>query len=131
MSGDNINFWSNEWRKHGTCTVLSQYDYFKTALDLHGKVNLLEVLKDSGIEPNGDKFYSLETIKSAIKKGFGYYAIIQCNVDKAKNQQLQEVYLCVWIKRRPISSIVLLFMMENAIHKFKPPFNNSPPVSDN
>jgi len=29
--------WTHEWTKHGTCTNMTEYDYFKSALDLRNK----------------------------------------------------------------------------------------------
>eukprot|EP00933_Yihiella_yeosuensis_P054365 TRINITY_DN52788_c0_g1_i1.p1 TRINITY_DN52788_c0_g1~~TRINITY_DN52788_c0_g1_i1.p1 ORF type:complete len:158 (+),score=29.68 TRINITY_DN52788_c0_g1_i1:72-545(+) len=40
----NEQFWQHEWDKHGTCTGLSQLDYFQTALDM---------LKQHGSECSG------------------------------------------------------------------------------
>ena len=48
----------------------------------------------SGIEPN-DEFYSLESIRKAIKEGTGFTAGIECNKDSAHNTQLYQVYMCV------------------------------------
>lgn len=93
-SSDSIPFWTHEWEKHGTCSILNEHEYFQTALDLKEKANILQVLKDGGIEPNGD-FYRLESIKDAIKQGFGYTAFVECNVDRTRNQQLYQIYLCV------------------------------------
>ncbi|XP_059315575.1 extracellular ribonuclease LE-like [Lycium ferocissimum] len=72
-------FWSHEWEKH--------------ALTIREKVNLLSVLKNTGIEPGG--FYSLEAVKEAIKNGTGHEAAIQCNKEAHGNNQLYQVYLCV------------------------------------
>lgn len=50
-SGDETQFWSHEWQKHGTCSesVLAQHDYFQEALSLKRKSNLLQALTSAGI----------------------------------------------------------------------------------
>jgi len=35
----NDEFWSHEWSKHGTCTKLSQLDFFSLGLKLYAKYN--------------------------------------------------------------------------------------------
>ncbi|PHT67733.1 hypothetical protein T459_27220 [Capsicum annuum] len=71
----------------------TEHSYFKAALTIKEKVNLLSVLKNAGSEPGG--FYSLEAVKEAIKNGIGYEAAIECNKDLFGNSQLYQVYLCV------------------------------------
>ncbi|GMN41859.1 hypothetical protein TIFTF001_011069 [Ficus carica] len=95
-SGSGVQFWEHEWEKHGTCSesVLDQHAYFQTTLNLKRKVNLLQVLKNAGIQPNGG-YYSLENIKKAIQDGIGYTPWIECNVDTSGNSQVYQVYLCV------------------------------------
>ncbi|CAI9096594.1 OLC1v1032779C2 [Oldenlandia corymbosa var. corymbosa] len=92
-SSDGVRFWTHEWEKHGTCSLLNERQYFQTALDLKAKSNLLQVLKDAGITPG--KFYTVERIKDAIKEGVGYTPFVECNVDQSRNSQLYQVYLCV------------------------------------
>ncbi|PON58311.1 Ribonuclease T2-like [Parasponia andersonii] len=95
-SGSGLKFWEHEWEKHGTCSesVLDQHAYFQTTLNLKRKVNVLQVLKSAGIQPNGE-FYSLANIREAIQNGVGYSPWIECNVDTSGNSQLYQVYLCV------------------------------------
>ncbi|KAG8383085.1 hypothetical protein BUALT_Bualt05G0147900 [Buddleja alternifolia] len=95
-SSDNLRFWAHEWNKHGTCSdsILNQHDYFATALNLKEHINLLQILRHAGIEPNGE-LYSLASIKDAIKGGIGYDAWIECNTDPSGNNQLYQVYLCL------------------------------------
>ncbi|KAG4906528.1 hypothetical protein AAZX31_20G031900 [Glycine max] len=95
-SGNGVQFWTHEWEKHGTCSqsVLKQHDYFETALDLKQRANLLQALTNAGIQPDGG-FYSLSSIKGAIKNAIGYTPYIECNVDTSRNNQLYQVYLCV------------------------------------
>ncbi|KAL8150171.1 hypothetical protein V2J09_019979 [Rumex salicifolius] len=96
-SGDGLKFWSHEWNKHGTCaesTFSAQRDYFQAALDLKDQTNLLGALKSQGMEAN-DEFYNLEDIKQAIKKGTGFEAWVECNIDEEGNSQIYQVYMCV------------------------------------
>ncbi|CAK9135482.1 unnamed protein product [Ilex paraguariensis] len=95
-SGDGFKFWEHEWEKHGTCSesILDQHSYFQSALDLKNKANLIQALNTAGIKPDG-KFYSVESIKEAIKDSVGYEPYIDCNVDTSGNHQLYQVYLCV------------------------------------
>ncbi|KAB1206319.1 Extracellular ribonuclease LE [Morella rubra] len=95
-SSDDTSFWSHEWNKHGTCSesVLTEHAYFQAVLNLKSKANVLQTLKNAGIQPNGG-FYSLTSIKSAIKGGLGYNSWIECNTDTSGNYQLYQIYLCV------------------------------------
>lgn len=49
-SSDGMRFWGHEWDKHGTCSqsFLDQHSYFKAALDLKNKANLLQALDKAG-----------------------------------------------------------------------------------
>ncbi|WOK96832.1 extracellular ribonuclease LE-like [Canna indica] len=95
-SGDGSSFWSHEWEKHGTCSevILDQHSYFEAALNLKKRYNLLQILQNAGIRPNGG-FYSTQSITSAIRNGIGYTPGIECNVDASGNTQLYQIYLCV------------------------------------
>ncbi|KAF3320158.1 extracellular ribonuclease LE-like protein [Carex littledalei] len=95
-TGNGLKFWAHEWDKHGTCTesTLDQHSYFLSALNLYKKANLLTALQDAGIEPD-DRFYSVDSIKLAIKESVGFTPGLECNKDGSGNQQLSEVYLCV------------------------------------
>ncbi|KAG9451323.1 hypothetical protein H6P81_011288 [Aristolochia fimbriata] len=95
-SSDGLQFWEHEWEKHGTCSesILTQYQYFQTALNLKQQANLLLLLQDAGISPDGG-FYSLKAIREAIEGGIGgHVAGIECNVDEGGNHQLYQIYLC-------------------------------------
>ncbi|XAR55996.1 Ribonuclease T(2) [Bertholletia excelsa] len=95
-SDDGSSFWSHEWVKHGTCaeSVLNQHDYFKSALNLRDKLDLLGILQGAGINPDG-RTYSLGSVKGAIKEATGYSPWIECNTDSSGNSQLYQIYLCV------------------------------------
>ena len=41
------SFWEHEWTKHGTCTTLTQYDYFQDALQLIERYGTPEVLTEA------------------------------------------------------------------------------------
>ncbi|KAF7809117.1 extracellular ribonuclease LE-like [Senna tora] len=96
-SSNNIKFWKHEWSKHGTCSEsvgLDQHAYFQHTLDLKDQIDLLQILQDAGIKPDGS-FYNVSSIEEAIEKGSGYFPGIRCNFDASRNSQLLEIYLCV------------------------------------
>nr|XP_010939795.1 extracellular ribonuclease LE-like [Elaeis guineensis] len=95
-SDDGSKFWSHEWEKHGTCSesILDEHSYFEAALDLKKQVDLLQILKSAGINPD-DGSYSVRSISRAIKDATGFTPGIECNVDESGNTQLYQVYICV------------------------------------
>ncbi|KAJ6312121.1 hypothetical protein OIU76_012056 [Salix suchowensis] len=95
-SGSGVAFWAHEWEKHGTCSesILDQHGYFQAALNLRRQVNLLQALKNAGINPDGES-YSLISIRSAIQEAVGFTPWIECNADTSRNSQLYQIYLCV------------------------------------
>ncbi|KAK1553033.1 hypothetical protein Q3G72_027587 [Acer saccharum] len=93
-SGNGVKLWSNEWEKYGTCSRSKQHEYFEAALKLKDKIDLLQILKKSGIKPDG-KFYSLFKIKNSLRGALGYEPGVYCNDDKSgKNNQLYQIFIC-------------------------------------
>nr|DAD30307.1 TPA_asm: hypothetical protein HUJ06_009158 [Nelumbo nucifera] len=96
-SSDSTPFWAHEWSKHGTCSLSvfdGQYDYFKAGLDLKDKVNILQILKQEGINPDG-QYYSSERITRVLQIATGVTPALDCTVDKFGKYQLYQVMFCV------------------------------------
>ncbi|KAF8021468.1 hypothetical protein BT93_G1800 [Corymbia citriodora subsp. variegata] len=95
-SSDDTKFWTHEWEKHGTCSEseLDQHEYFEAALKLKQKVNLLQFLENAGIKPNNE-FYSVESVKEAIKEGTRFEPGLECNVDSLRDSQIYQIFVCV------------------------------------
>ena len=76
------SFWEHEWTKHGTCSGLSQYDYFDKALALTFSIPTPDML-----------YYSIGKNISAseLRDNFGgeLYVTLLCT-----NQQLTGLYTC-------------------------------------
>jgi hypothetical protein len=47
-SSDSQTFWNHEWSKHGTCSGLSQHDYFQSAINLYGNYDITTALANAG-----------------------------------------------------------------------------------
>ncbi|KAI8328358.1 RNase Sy [Chlamydoabsidia padenii] len=101
---NNIDFWSHEWDKHGTCVSTlapkcysnyqqyqDVYDYFGKALELRQKYDLYSILNDAGITP-GDS-YSADDFISAIQSALGVQVKVTCSGD-----DLEEVWLYFHVK---------------------------------
>ncbi|GJN33189.1 hypothetical protein PR202_gb21759 [Eleusine coracana subsp. coracana] len=90
-----FQFWSYEWKKHGTCSNLDQHDYFAAALALKAQHNLTAILAGAGIAPSDDQTYFLSGIRDAIAEGTGFKANVECNRNADGETQLFQVYQCV------------------------------------
>ena len=89
------SFWSHEWSKHGTCTGLTQLQYFNTALQLTERIPTPSVLTES---------VGGNISASILRNNLGgvNYVALQC-----KNQVLNGAYTC-WSQTNgiPINQIV-------------------------
>ncbi|WVZ66766.1 hypothetical protein U9M48_015947 [Paspalum notatum var. saurae] len=94
-SGRSLEFWSYEWKKHGTCSNLAQHDYFERALALKAEHDLAAVLAGAGIVPSDTDTYALSSVSDAIARGTGFTANLECNRDADGEVQLFQVYQCV------------------------------------
>ncbi|CAN6219613.1 unnamed protein product [Urochloa humidicola] len=94
-SGSSFEFWSYEWKKHGTCSNLEQRDYFARSLAIKAAHNLTEILAGAGIVPSETERYSVTSISDAIVQGTGFRANIECNRGSGRQSQLYQVYQCV------------------------------------
>lgn len=85
-SSDYTEFWEHEWSKHGTCSNLSQYDYFSSAISLLQKFGTPSVVSDN---------VGGSVSKSSLQAGFGgsKYVSLQCQ----GGQYLSEARTC-WSK---------------------------------
>ncbi|KAH7683611.1 Ribonuclease T(2) protein [Dioscorea alata] len=95
-SADGSKLWAHEWNRYGTCSesILDQHSYFRAGLDLQNKANILSILEDANIRPNGE-LYSTKHITEVIKEALGVLPSIECNRDASRNPQLFQIYLCV------------------------------------
>jgi ribonuclease T2 len=77
------SFWEHEWSKHGTCSGLSQYDYFSKTLSL---------IKSFGTPASVTNAVGSTLSASTLRNNFGgsSYASLQCNA----GSYLVGVYTC-------------------------------------
>ncbi|KAK9928340.1 hypothetical protein M0R45_025483 [Rubus argutus] len=95
-SSSSKKLWMQEWQTYGTCAESlfgGQYQFFHAALNLRKKVDLLKILSNSGIHPNGS-FYNVSSIFNALQKDTIYLPSFACNEDKSGNKQLYQIILC-------------------------------------
>jgi ribonuclease I len=64
----NVSFLEHEWSKHGTCTSLTQYDYFRNALALYFRFNPTATLVSNNIVPSDTTWYDLDGIVRALSE---------------------------------------------------------------
>ena len=83
------SFHAHEWEKHGTCSGLSQYDYFAKSIQSAKRVDIYGALQRSGIVPG--RSYNCRQISDALKRAYG---VTNFTVRAIKGQ-LTAVNLCL------------------------------------
>ncbi|XP_038904516.1 ribonuclease MC-like [Benincasa hispida] len=99
ITGDNQWLWKPEWDKHGTCIediLFDQSGYFEYTMNTLYYFNPEEILKNGGIWPTQEGYYTLDEIKSVIKARTGKLPAVGCNYNHwTSYQQLHEISYCV------------------------------------
>ncbi|XP_038687369.1 ribonuclease 1-like [Tripterygium wilfordii] len=92
----NLEFWRLQWSSAGMCSPYPVYPdfYFNVALTYVKAIDLLKILKDSGIEPNGKK-YEAFLFARAIEEALGMKVQIRCNKDANNVTQFYEAFMCI------------------------------------
>ncbi|KAL5698545.1 ribonuclease T2 [Ranunculus cassubicifolius] len=83
-------FFAQEWHMHGSCSGLSQANYFGTSLELHEKENLLDRLKGLGFGPHPTKAYNPSEIIAAYYDKYKVVMKILC-VKKSSSPLVEQI----------------------------------------
>ncbi|XLS48717.1 hypothetical protein HN51_023075 [Arachis hypogaea] len=92
----NMQFWIDEWEKHGTCSLqrFNQFEYFRNAIYITYNLNIQSVFKNVGIIPSGTKTYSYINIVDAIKTKTYQEPELMCFKDQ-NHVLLWEIHVCL------------------------------------
>ncbi|XP_046908457.1 uncharacterized protein LOC124490034 [Dermatophagoides farinae] len=101
------SLWKHEWRKHGTCAKMTQFEYFNQTLNLYEEFDLDRALIEANIVPRSDRKYSRELFEHALhesinRKDFQLNDprnyILNCK-EHENDSYLEEIWLCVSFHR--------------------------------
>lgn len=84
---DPEKLWKHEWNKHGTCSNLTEREYFSKGLEWRSEYPAKEILKQSNLYPG--KKYKLDSFIEKIQKYLGFRLIVTC-----KHNLLEQLILC-------------------------------------
>ncbi|CAH8294625.1 unnamed protein product, partial [Schistosoma turkestanicum] len=78
-----------QFNKHGQCAVQDPkiqgvYGYFKTALEVYNKTDLLNTLRRHNIVPSNRTLYNLTYFQKIMKIEYGFPALIICRQGRGK-----------------------------------------------
>ncbi|QCD93013.1 ribonuclease T2 [Vigna unguiculata] len=78
-------FWEHEWEKHGTCSNMQQFDFFRLTLDIYARNDLQAILINAGISRR--KPYHINDIISAIRNSaIGVEPELHCRKSRKSRQ---------------------------------------------
>lgn len=89
-------FWRREWEKHGNCSEnkFDQFNYFKLALNIKDRLDILSVLSNAGFGPNPTALYNMEGVAMPIQNHIGQEPELRCVID-GNTMVLKEVGVCL------------------------------------
>ncbi|XP_058734461.1 ribonuclease 1-like [Vicia villosa] len=96
INGKEEWFWGHEWEAHGKCSEAKfpGSDYFKLALDIKDRANLLQALNSKNIKPGSSE--PVKDFEDAIKSVInGKRPELRCLKDRKGVVYLHEVGLCL------------------------------------
>ncbi|PIA50569.1 hypothetical protein AQUCO_01200034v1 [Aquilegia coerulea] len=102
---DNVEMWREEWLRHGTCSGLTNYQYFHLALELIHEVDVLNALRSNGYYP-GSHYKPMDLINTVLNK-MGVYPRIVC---EHGNPMIKEIHFN-FTNGYPSSSVSMLNMI--------------------
>lgn len=98
LTKKNIDFWSYEWRKHGSCAysvaeVNTILKYFKKVLQLAEQYNVTGILSKEKITENNFNTYTINKVQSAMKLKTGHKSYITWIKNRC-TPLLSEIRIC-------------------------------------
>ncbi|CAH8297929.1 unnamed protein product [Schistosoma turkestanicum] len=96
-------FWENEFKKHGHCAVQdpqirSVFGYFKAAVEVYNKTDLLNTLERNNIVPSNRTLYNRTYFQNVLKKEYGFPGWLLCRQGRGKGvtyYNFEEVRFCM------------------------------------
>ncbi|XP_064402855.1 ribonuclease Oy-like [Halichondria panicea] len=98
-----FDFWKHEYLKHGTCSGLSEYNFFSKVLDIYNQLAPLgNVFQNAGVVPDNKRGYSVDKLGTALSAQFGVSPVLQCTTSKGGVQILDQIELCLSMDWKPM-----------------------------
>ncbi|KAG1331307.1 putative Ribonuclease 3 [Cocos nucifera] len=96
-SKSGLGRWEKVWCTYGTCSNLTESEYFKRALALRAQANLLSILKRNGTVPSTTRYYKLKDIQEALYRILGASTVVECNRQWFifGDYQLYKIHICI------------------------------------
>lgn len=89
------SLWKHEWEKHGTCSILNEFDYFFKTLNLNKRYDIDKWLNEAGILPHPTRQYHLQEFYNVIRQHFDPASVV-INCERRNHKQyVNEIMFCI------------------------------------
>ncbi|KAK4487387.1 hypothetical protein RD792_005987 [Penstemon davidsonii] len=94
------DLWEHEYKKHGLCAfpLLSAQQYFRSAIQMTGNMDLLHFFSNKNILPSDHTAYTRTQITGAAREAMGnqrFDIYISCKHFNRTHDKLYEIHLCL------------------------------------